>query len=78
MYNLLNAQITQIISPVTVIFPDGQRQEFANGKEAAGKKYNDSYEVRSIRAVDSRIEITLKSIDILPTGWIGEEQISFF
>ena len=78
MYSLLNIQISQIASPIAVIFPDGQRQEFASGKEAAEKKYSDSYDVRSIRAVDSTLEITLEPIDILPTGWIGEEQISFF
>lgn len=78
MYSLLNVQITQIISPVTIIFPDGRRQEFSNGKEAADAKYNGCYDIRSIRAVGNTIEITLEPAETFPTRWVGEEQVSFF
>lgn len=64
--------IEKIVSPVVLIFPDGNKKEYKSGAKACEDTFNHKYVAESIRATDNKIDITLSEADSLK----GDE--SFF
>lgn len=74
----LNPAIEKIISPIVIVFKDGQRIEFSDGKSAASAVFDKHYIVTCVRAVRDRVELTITENKGPEINWIGEENISFF
>lgn len=73
----LNPEIEKIKTSVLLILPDGSRQEYRSGAEAAAAVFDRHYVIDEIRAVDSRIIILVTELKPMPTSWTGEEQTFF-
>ena len=73
----LNPEIGKIQSPVILIFPNGQRAEYASGAAVVEDTFDQMFVVEAVRAVMNTVEIKLAGQKIIDSTWIGEEQ-SFF
>ena len=74
----LNPEIQKIMSPVILFFPNGDKQEYDNGKKAAGDTFNRKYMVSEMRAVIEKVEVKLTELEAPNMNWSGEESVSFF
>ena len=74
----LNPEIQKIMSPVILLFPNGDRQEYDNGKKVAEDAFVCKFIVSEMRAVNGRIEVKLTELDAPNMNWSGEESVSFF
>ena len=59
-YKLNYFSLVKIISPVTLVFPGGEKCHFASGKEICNQIFDENYKIDYVRANDSNIEIYLK------------------
>ena len=73
----LNPSIARITSPLILTLPDGRKLEYENGEQAAEAVFDRHYVIDTIRAVDSRIIISVTEQKPMPTSWTGEEQTFF-
>ena len=55
----LEPWIERISSPIVLIYPAGEKQEFQDGKETAGAIFSEPYVIASVHAVDGMVEIAL-------------------
>lgn len=74
----LNPDICKIMSPVILIFPNGNKREYDNGKKAADDTFRCKYMISEMRAVDGKVEIKLMELEAPNMNWSGEESVSFF
>lgn len=74
----LNPAIKKIVSPVVIVFEDGHRREFSDGKSAASAIFDKHYIVTCIKAINDVVELTITENKGPEINWIGEENISFF
>ena len=74
----LNPEIRKIISPVVLVFPDGNKQEYDNGEKITEDSFNRKFMVTEIRAVNEKIEVKLTEQEAPNMTWSGEEAVSFF
>ena len=74
----LNPALNKIQSPVVLIFPEGNQQQYSSGAAAADMAFDKKYLIASMKAVDSNIEIRLEEPSVNEINWIGEEAVSFF
>lgn len=74
----LNPEIRKILSPVILIFPNGDKREYDNGKKAADDTFACKFTVSEMRAVDGKVEIKLTELEAPNMNWSGEESVSFF
>lgn len=74
----LNPAIEKITSPVSLLLPDGTRQDYKSGKLVCEAVYDQRYTVKEIRAVENTVELTLEEMTVPMIQSIGEEQVSFF
>ena len=74
----LSPAIEKILSPVILVFPDGTRREYQNGKAAAEAIFDQKYSIDSLKAFDNIILIQLKKQVSPNIRWVGEEAESFF
>ena len=68
----LEPWIEKITSPVTLIYPDGERQEYRDGKEITNHAFAGKHKIGMVCAVDGKIEI-----ELLPSEQLDSEE-SFF
>lgn len=61
----LDPGLSRIMSPVSLLFPDGEKRDYRNGSEACEDTFDHSYRVDEIRAVDNVIEIALSEVKSL-------------
>lgn len=73
----LESSLSRIVSPVVLSFPDGSQEEYRDGSAVTEAVFDKRYMVDEMKAVGSRVEITLKEITAPITSWIGEEQTFF-
>ena len=52
--------VGKILSPVILLYPDGKRQEFRDGKELMQTIFPEPYTIEEIRVVKNMIELILK------------------
>ena len=52
--------VGKILSPVVLLYPDGKRQEFRDGKELMQTIFPEPYTIEEIRVVKNMIELALK------------------
>ncbi len=74
----LNPEIRKIISPVVLVFPDGNKQEYDNGEKITEDSFKRKFMVTEIRAVNEKIEVKLTEQEAPNMTWSGEEAVSFF
>lgn len=74
----LEPWVGKINAPITVVFPGGEKLRLENGSAVAKSVFDKHYVVSSIGAEADRIILKLEEIELLSTGWIGEEQQGFF
>lgn len=74
----LNPEIRKILSPVVLVYPDGVKQTYADGKAAADAVFNHKYLISTVRAVDDIIELKLVEQEAPNINWSGESATSFF
>lgn len=74
----LNPEIRKIISPVVLVFPDGNKQEYDNGEKVTEDSFERKFIVTEIRAVNEKIEVKLTEQEAPNMNWSGEEAVSFF
>ena len=74
----LTPEIRKIVSPVVLVFPDGNRHEYGSGETLAEAVFEERYIISSLRAVKNKVEILLTIPEMIGSGWVGEEQTSFF
>ncbi len=74
----LNPEIEKIRSPVVIVFEDGRKREFKDGKSAASAIFEKHYIVTCIKAINDIVELTITENKGPEINWIGEENISFF
>lgn len=74
----LNPALSKILSPIILILPDGNKQEYENGNELVEAVFDKCYMVKSMKAVSNSIEITLMERTASVMNWNGEEAVSFF
>ncbi len=65
----LNPEIRKIISPVVLIFPNGDKQEFEDGKAATEAVFVHKYTITAIRVVNERIEVKLTELKAPNMNW---------
>ena len=53
----------RIVSPVTLIFPDRSKKSYRNGEALAAARFERSYTIKSIAAVDDEIGIILEEAE---------------
>lgn len=70
--------IEKIVSSVVLVFPDGARREYEDGKTAVADVFDRTYQVERIQAIEGNVEIVLKERQSPELYWIGEEALSFF
>ena len=59
----LNPGIGKLVSPVTLILPDGTRKQFESGAEACEEsRFEQRYGIKAIRAAENSIEVELEGI----------------
>lgn len=56
----LNPELGKIISPVTLLFPNGARHEYKSGKAMVEKSFSERYRVKAIKVIESVVEIELE------------------
>lgn len=78
MTNKLNPEIRKIVSPVILIFPNGDKREYVNGTKVAEDTFAFKYMISEMRAVNGRIEVKLTELEAPNMNWSGEESVSFF
>lgn len=67
----LEPGLGRIVSPVTLLFPDGTTASFSSDKELCKMAFDRNYKVTEIRAVEDVVEIRLETVavpDINPIG----------
>lgn len=69
MMNTLILAIEKVVSPVVLVFPDGEKKEFKNGKEAV---LDSGFAVESICADGGTVVIKLQKVEE-ETDWIKEQ-----
>lgn len=74
----LPSGIEKIVSPVVLVFSDGTRREYEDGKTAVADVFDKAYQVKRIQAIEGNVEIVLKERQSPELYWIGEEALSFF
>ena len=73
----LNPRLEKIISPIVLIFPDGSKREYASGSAVAEAVFDRKYNIFSLCARESKVEITLEEVTAVDSTWIGEVQTFF-
>ena len=74
----LNSEIGKVSSPVRLIFPNGMKIDYHDGKSALSAEYDISYCIQSISAEHNMMVVTLKENDMInDTGW-SKSEVSFF
>ena len=68
----------KILSPVVLVFPDGTRRDYKDGKAAAEAIFDQKYSIDSLKAFDNIILIQLKKQVSPKIRWVEEEAESFF
>lgn len=63
----LEPWIKKIVSPIVLIYPDGERQDFHNGAEVAANIFSEPYRITTIHAIKNTIEISLQDASIPDT-----------
>lgn len=74
----LNPDLKRITSPVSLLFPDGTKMQYANGAEVAEASFEKRYLVDTLQAEDGIVVIDLKEPEPMSLNWSGEEAVSFF
>lgn len=74
----LNPELVKVLSPVVLVLPDGTRLKYQNGTDAASATFEKRYTLSEVRAIDSKVEISLEEASVNNINWIGEEAVSFF
>lgn len=74
----LNPELSKILSPVILLFPDGNREEYENGRFAAEATFSEAYQVFSMTAVNNKVEIQLSERSVPEISSENVETISFF
>lgn len=64
----LDCSIGKIISPIVLIFPDGNKQDYLTGNDAIKIIYEKRYDVKSMKVVSDKVEILLSENDGYPKG----------
>lgn len=72
----LNPELRKISSPVVLVI-GADRLEYASGNSAAAAEFDKWYLITEMKAVDSKIEISLEEQIAPVTNWNGEEQTFF-
>lgn len=73
----LNPELSKITSPVVLI--DGDcRMEFQNGKALTEAVFEKRYLIKSLTAVENKVEIVVEEQNAPQQNWAGEEAVSFF
>ena len=74
----LNPEIRKILSPIVLIFPDGMKQKYKDGKVAADAVFDHKYLISTLRAVNDIVELKLVEQEAPNMNWSGESATSFF
>ena len=74
----LNPNIKMILSPIILVFPEGNRACYPNGKAAKDASFEKPYQIETLKAIEKSIEVTLRERRIEDLTWHGEEAASFF
>ena len=69
----LNPEIGKIVSPVVLIFPDGERKKYLTGAAVCEAVFDRRFLVKAVRAVENTVEIVLTEVEMVNSSWIGEE-----
>ena len=59
----LEKGLERMLSPVTLIFPDRSKKSYRNGEALAAARFERSYTIKSIAAVDDEIGIILEEAE---------------
>ena len=73
-----NPEIRKVLSPVVLMFSDGEKQQYPDGNAVADAVFNHKYVVSTMRAVNDIIELELVEQESLIMNWNGESPVSFF
>lgn len=63
----------RIMSPITLLFPDGAKKQYKSGKEVCEMVFDRNYRVTEIRAAGDRIEIRVEEVGVPEINAVGEE-----
>lgn len=74
----LNPEIGKILSPIILVFPEGESVCYPDGEAVNDASFEKPYQITAIRAVDNSIEVTLEERKAEEITWNGEEEVSFF
>jgi len=74
----LSSEIIKVSGPVRLIFPNGTKIDYHDGKSALSAEYDIPYCIQSISAEQNMIVVTLKENDMINnTSW-SKSEVSFF
>ena len=68
----LDPSIEKIISPVILTYPNGQQQEFSDGKAIMEQDFSEKYCISSISAKDYKVQIVIRTANSV------DADVSFF
>ena len=74
----LNPEIRKILSPVVLVFPEGSKQWYEDGKAATDAVFDHKYVIFTLRTVNDAIELKLVEQEAPNMNWSGESATSFF
>lgn len=69
----LNPELEKIVSPITLILPDGEHLHFTCGIEATKDTFDKNYGIVEIRAVENTVEVTLFERTVPNVSCVGDE-----
>lgn len=58
----IDSIVSKLFSPITVIYQDGSRQEFTNGKELSEASFDKQYRIENVTAKENNFEIEVAEI----------------
>ena len=69
----IETRLGRIMSPVTLLFPDGHTANYSSGEELMGQVFDRKYRVVEMRAVENTVEIKLELTAVPEINAVGEE-----